>query len=276
MPRGKGRSRTNGRVRLPEIGRREPIRNWETLFGPPAGGAAAPDAEGRAASPKADNPIARGVELGYRVMDEYVQQGQRAAGLRGGSPGAVEASGTGLPQLTERMFQYASDFASVWMEAMGVMMRRGAAGEGRPAEGADGGAPGPTIDPPRERRPEPRNGPASSGDGAPPTANGTSRASAAISVAVEVTSRRPVRAVVDLRPGPIEGPLVVSELRARDPRRARLKGVTLEVAPDGKRLTIRLKVPTQHPPGEYVGAVVDGPTAVTRGTLTVTVGGGTS
>ena len=69
---------------------------------------------------------------------------------------------------------------------------------------------------------------------------------------------------------------MVSDLRARDPRRARLKGVSLETSPDGKRLTIRLKVPSQHPAGEYVGAVVDGSTAVTRGTLTVTVGGGTS
>jgi hypothetical protein len=261
-------------VRRPEVGRAEPIRNWETLFGPPPHGSGSPDGPGRAAEGDANNPIARGVELGYRVMDEYVRQGQRAAGSRGGSAGSGESSGTALPQLTERMFQYASDFASVWMEAMGVMMRtRGAAGDARPAERADRAAPGATTDPLGEGRPSPRR---SSSDTGSPTANGTPRPSGAISVVVEVSSRRPVRAVVDLRPGPIEGPLVVADLRARDPRRARLKGVSLETSPDGKRLTIRLKVPGQHPAGEYVGAVVDGSTAVTRGTLTVTVGGGTS
>lgn len=276
MPRGKGRSRTSGRVRRPEIGRSEPIRNWETLFGPPADGPGSPNGKGLGAEGDANNPVARGVELGYRVMDEYVRQGQRAAGSRGGSAGSREDSGTGLPQLTERMFQYASDFASVWMEAMGVMMRTRGAAEDRPAEGSNGAASGATTDPSREQRPTPpRNGTSSSETGSP-TANGIPRPAGAISVVVEVTSRRPVRAVVDLRPGPIEGSLVVPDLRARDPRRARLKGVSLEVAPDGKRLTIRLKVPSQHPAGEYVGAVVDGLTAVTRGTLTVTVGGGTS
>jgi len=274
MPRGKGRSKTSERVRRPELRRTEPIRSWETLFGPPPQGAGSPDVPDRAAEGDANNPIAKGVELGYRVMDEYVRQGQRAAGSRGGSAGSVEGSGTALPQLTERMFQYASDFASVWMEAMGVMMRtRGVAGEGRPAEGTNEARSGATTDPRGERRPPPR--PPSSDTGSS-TANGTARPSGALSVVVEVASRRPVRAVVDLRPGPIEGPLVVSDLRARDPRRARLKGVSLETSPDGKRLTIRLKVPSQHPAGEYVGAVVDGSTAVTRGTLTVTVGGGTS
>jgi hypothetical protein len=276
MPRGKGKSTRSERSRRPQAGRSEPVRNWETLFGPPADGPGAPDGRSRAAKGDAKNPIAKGVELGYRVMDEYVRQGQRVAGLRGAPAGSTGGSGTALPQLTERMFQYASDFASVWMEAMGVMMRTGGAvGEGRPPDGAKEAPSGATTDPLREQRTPPDKGPSSS-DAGSPSANGTPRSSGAISVVVEVTSRRPVRAVVDLRPGPIEGPLVVSDLRAGDPRRARLKGVSLEVAPDGKRLTIRLKVPSQHPAGEYVGAVVDGLTAVSRGTLTVTVGGGTS
>jgi hypothetical protein len=276
MPKAKRGSTRSGRLRLPDNGRSKPIRNWKTLFGPPVDGAGAPDGQGPVAEGEANNPIARGVELGYRVMDEYVRQGQRAAGLRSGSVGPLETSGTELPQLTERMFQYASDFASVWMEAMGVMMRtRGTAGEGRAAEGSNGAGAPAAAEPPREQRPPPRAG-TSSPAGGTPTANGTPHLGGATSVVVEVTSRRPVRAVVDLRPGPIDGPLVVSDLRARDPRRPRLKGVAIEATPDGKRLTIRVKVASDHPAGEYVGAVVDQLTAVTRGTLTVTVGGTTS
>jgi hypothetical protein len=274
MPRGKGRSTRKGRLRLPENGRTEPIRNWTTLFGPPADGPGASNGRGRTAESGSENPIARGVELGYRVMDEYVQQGRRMAGLRNGSGGGAEALGAGLPQLTERMFQYASDFASVWMEAMGVMMRtRTDMGDGRGAETSNGGGSSGAHAP---DEPRPRRNGRSPWDHGAHTATGTAQAGGAMAVVVEVTSRRPVRALVDLRPGPIEGELVVPDLRAPGGKRPRLRGASLEVAPDGKRLTIRLKVPNDHPAGEYVGAIVDQSTAVTRGTLTVSVGRATS
>jgi hypothetical protein len=275
MPRKGSNGRTQ-RLRRPEIGRTEPVRKWETLFGPPPNQADSADDPRPSAESDATNPIARGVELGYRVMDEYVRQGTRFAGLRsggaaggGGSVGRVaESTATGLPQLTERMFQYASDFASVWLEAMGVMMRNGgAAGMGGPRTASNGAAAPVAADPPEEA-PSPRNGTHKNGT----HKNGTSHGNGTISLAVDVTSRRPVRAAVDLRSGSIDEPVVVQDLRSRDPRRPRLKGITLEAAPNGKQLTLRLKVANRHPAGEYVGAIVDRSTGVTRGTLTVTVG----
>ena len=128
MARVNGKSKRAERVARPQVGRTKPARNWQTLFGPPPAdeAGAADEGSGRSKGGDAANPIARGVELGYRVMDEYVKQGARVAGLRGGGGArASEAGGAVLPQLTERMFQYASDFASVWLEAMGVMMRNG-------------------------------------------------------------------------------------------------------------------------------------------------------
>lgn len=262
MAKGNGKSKRGERVSRPEAGRTKPARNWETMFGPP------PDEPGSADGPRraaengaATNPIARGVELGYRVMDEYVRQGARVAGMRGPAKGAADGAGTALPQLTERMFQYASDFASVWLEAMGVMMRNGGGpGASAPATSAPASAPPPGAAPPEPaaHRPAPRNG--------------TSHRNGTISLAVDVASRRPVQATVDLRSGSIDGPVVVQGLRSRDPGAPQLKGVALEAAPNGKQLTLRLKVANGHPAGEYVGAIVDQSTGVTRGTLTVTVG----
>ena len=281
MPKRKANDGRTQRPRRPDIGRTGPVRKWETLFGPPPNQAGSGDHPGPSAESEATNPIARGVELGYRVMDEYVRQGTRFAGSRsggtaggGGSVGReADSTAKGLPQLTERMFQYASDFASVWLEAMGVMMKNGgAAGMGGPRAASNGSAAPVAADPPEEA-PSSRNGTHRNGTHENGThKNGTSHGNATISLAVDVTSRRPVRAAVDLRSGSIDRPVVVQDLRSRDPRRPRLKGITLEAAPNGKQLTLRLKVANRHPAGEYVGAIVDRSTGVTRGTLTVTVG----
>ena len=262
MARVNGKSKRAERVARPQVGRTKPARNWQTLFGPPPAdeAGAADEGSGRSKGGDAANPIARGVELGYRVMDEYVKQGARVAGLRGGGGArASEAGGAVLPQLTERMFQYASDFASVWLEAMGVMMRNG---------GGPGAANGATHAPANGAAHAPTNGAAAN----PAPRNGTAHRNGTISLAVDIASRRPVQAKVDLRSGSIDGPVVVQGLRSRDPRQPQLKGVVLEAAPDGKQLTLRLKVANSHPAGEYVGAIVDQSTGVTRGTLTVTVG----
>jgi hypothetical protein len=270
MAKANGTSRRSERLRRPEIGRTDPVRKWETLFGPPADDAGPPDPPRGSTEKEATNPITRGVELGYRVMDEYVRQGARVAGLRGGSATSSGTTGTGLPQLTERMFQYASDFASVWLEAMGVMMRNGgAAGEGPAPVASNGAAAAAVADPPGDPRPASANGRSAHQETSP--RNGTSLRNGTISLAVEVASRRPVQASIDLRPGSIDGPMVVQDLRSRDPRRPRLKGIVLEAAPGGKQLTLRLKVANRHPAGEYVGAIVDQSTGVTRGTLTVTI-----
>src|SRR5438128_27418 len=63
------------RIRRPPLDRTEPIRAWSSLFG---------------AGPLND-VVTRSVELGYRVVDEYIRQGQKAA-ARFGSP-SVGADG---------------------------------------------------------------------------------------------------------------------------------------------------------------------------------------
>jgi hypothetical protein len=86
------------RLKKPEPERTEPIRQWNAGDG--------------AAFPDGDAPEA--VDMGYRVIDEYLQQGRRAAeslGLGGGIAGGLAAAGS-FQALSARLF---SD-ALVWLE----------------------------------------------------------------------------------------------------------------------------------------------------------------
>src|SRR6478609_7917662 len=59
------------RPERPELPRAEPIRSWAGLFGP----------GGRSGSARsAVDSVQRGVEVGYRVIDEYMKQGASMAG----------------------------------------------------------------------------------------------------------------------------------------------------------------------------------------------------
>src|SRR5689334_10143591 len=73
----------NDRIKRPPLDRLQAIRNWSTLF---TGAVAAGDDAGadsgtaeRSTSAPLNDVIARSVDLGYRVVDEYVRQGQKAA-----------------------------------------------------------------------------------------------------------------------------------------------------------------------------------------------------
>ena len=132
-------SRDKPPFRRPDSVRTQPIRNWSGLFGGAVGGpggsppaaatvrgfmdAAASAATG-AALPLGD-AVARGVDLGYRVIDDYVRRGQQAArstwspsSQASGNPSA--AGPADLQRLMERMLQYASDFTSVWFEMLNL------------------------------------------------------------------------------------------------------------------------------------------------------------
>src|SRR5580698_1864216 len=106
----------------PDLDRREPIRAFGGVFGPSGEDRAARESSTKESSGKGaaqssgTDPVSRGVDLGYRVIDQYMRQGQAfaQAGWPLGSKGAPAAAD---PQkLTERMYQYASDLASVWFE----------------------------------------------------------------------------------------------------------------------------------------------------------------
>jgi len=241
MPRKTSPRPKNGeRVTRPDLPRAEPIRSWSTLFGPNGtGDSAAPRSGG------AGDSVPRGVELGYRVIDDYLRQGAAVASSFANPSRARTPSGDDLPRMTERMLQYASDFTSLWFDAMGVMMgnaRGQAASVGAPP------APGGTA-----------TGSAAASENAP---GGRSR------YVLEVRSERAAEVIVALDE-PLSEKLTVEPLRAR-PKGAAIDDVAIKPPLEaGGPLRVRVHVPSKLAPGRYTGAVLDAATGRPRGRLTV-------
>lgn len=222
------------RIHRPKLERSEPIRSWSAVTGETSDGEAAEAGEPRAFS----DTIARSVDLGYRVIDEYLRQGQRAArtfGDRGPDPAG--GLGSALPDLYARFARYASDFAGLWLEMLG------SAGSQSPFEAS----------PAREAEPE-------SPPGAPDLP----------ALGVEVRSRRATAIELELRPGARFRSLVVHDLRTREAGVPRLRARCETEAGTG-RVRIVVDVPHDQPAGAYSGLLLDAEASVPVGTLSVRV-----
>src|SRR4030095_690583 len=64
----------------PSLDRTKPVRSWSAALGTP-GIAPQPSTAPEEAKPRPrlEDAVSKSVELGYRVVDDYIQQGQRAA-----------------------------------------------------------------------------------------------------------------------------------------------------------------------------------------------------
>ena len=222
---------TARRKKRPSLDRTQPIRSWSTMLG-----AAPPDgANGTdpAARPRLEDAISRSVELGYRVVDDYIQQGQRAAQRLSEGKLTAEAVASEAQDLSARIARYASDFFGAWVELLELAAVGSAARQGV-ATPAAGSPPPPAAapSPPPDRRP----------------ASGTG-------LRVEVAAARPVEVALDLRPERVTGALRAHDLRSADPRKPRLSDVAIR-ADDGTPV-LRIGVPDDHPAGAYEGLLLD-------------------
>jgi hypothetical protein len=206
--------------------------------------------------------VSRGVDLGYQVIEEYMRQGQDFARAAWSSSPVGEALGADPRRLTERMFQYASDLASTWLEYTQMTMA-----------GAPLGRPAPT---PGQRRPEGAVG-GFDIDGPPPSqpspgTDGRQGAAAldAPVVALDIASKRRVQVTADLRPSAGRGTLMAHDLRAANPALPRIGGVKVAREDDGT-LVVRVVIPDDCPAAIYSGLIVDEESNLPRGTLSVRV-----
>jgi len=225
---------TDDRIRRPALDRTEPIRAWSALLRGPGG--------------SFNDVVARSVDLGYRVVDEYIRQGQQAAERFSGRGYAPETVTADVQELGARMAQYTSDFFGLWVEVMQAMLSGGTPrAAAAPHNGAAPGAPAPHGAAP--------DGPRTS----PPR------------VRVEIASLRPAEVVLDLRPEATGRRLVVPALRTLEPDRAKLEGVVVEADP-GDAIRVRMRIPDELPAGTYNGVIVDDETSRPLGTVSVRVG----
>jgi hypothetical protein len=192
--------------------------------------------------------VSKSVELGYKVIDEYLQQGQRTAERLNAGALTAEAVATEAQDLGTRVARYASDFFGAWMELLEL------AAAGRAAQ-------------PELRRPspngEPAAAPASPGPAAPET-------TAPARLQIDLATTRAVRLRLDLHPERIRGALRVHALRSADPRRGRLDDVTCVL--DGDAPRVELRIPPEQRAGAYEGLLIDETTNRPVGSLRVALG----
>jgi hypothetical protein len=239
------------------------VRSWSTLFGP------SPERKANVNTsdePKRDTSdvgrtLTDSVGLGYRVIDEYLRQGQQAA--RTLNPGATGSLPEDAAQMSQRLMQYGWDFAGLWFELWSKMSPGGlgASSPFPPPPGASVGARPATAAPPAN---------------APRTANATVAPTGTPSggrerVIVTISSQRPTTAALEIRPG-AGANLVVHSLRAEGHEAQPIRDITLERHEDGS-VMLRVVVGAEQPEGIYNAMILDSVSNLPQGTLSVVIGG---
>lgn len=240
------------RIRRPDLPRRGPVRRWSGLFGGPFGpGPAEPAGDIPTDAPDA---VRRGVEMGYRVIDDYMREGQRVAAAMTGDSQDASPFAADPQQLAQRMLKNATDLASAWMEMMSMASgpMRGEAPAGVDAGGFDiplGGG----KQAPAHAEPQGRAGPVP--------------AATAAAILVSVSAARPSKAQV--RPvAALPKSATVSALPARSKTHT-LDGLSAEL--HGGTLEVSVTVAADQAPGVYHGLVLDEENNVPLATVTVDV-----
>jgi hypothetical protein len=251
------------RPKRPSPERTQPIRSWSTLFAVPTAGGDDADADPDASTAEPpgaglNEVVSRSVDLGYRVIDEYIRQGQKAAQRFNDRSYGTQAVASDLQELGMRMTQYASDFAAVWLE----FVQLAATKNGTAGPAAAGDAP---IPPPEATATNPA---AHAADGFPRTDPPPSEP---IRVRIEVLATQPTEVSLDIRPSAAKLPLLVHALRAVDPDKPRLTEVTFDAGSDDEPPRLRIRVPAGQPAGVYSGLLIDEQTSRPAGTVSVRI-----
>ena len=199
--------------------------------------------------------ISRSVDLGYRIVDEYVRQGQMAAQRLNDRSYGPAAVGDDARELATRMAQYASDFTAIWVELMQAV-----------ATGASGW-PMPQAS---EFTPSARDSKGSETSPATFASSGGDEANLT-RVRVVVTSRHPTEVSLDLRPHLTARRLMVQSLREVDPSKPRMSDVAIEGCRGDEPITLRIGVPTSQPAGVYSGLIIDEETSQPVGTVSLRI-----
>lgn len=254
---------SSSRRQRPVPERTQPLRSWSTLFSVPSAEGTAAEADGGAAetAPRGEgmsDVVSRSVDLGYRVIDEYIRQGQKAAQRLNDRSYGTQAMASDLQDLGMRMTQYASDFAGVWLEFMQLAAKNGgpipAAAAEPPVQPPDGVATNPSPSAPET--------PAHTDAPVADTAR----------VRIEVVATQPTEVSLDIRPSAAKRPLLVHALRAVDPDKPRLTEVSFETGADDEPPRLRIRVPAGQPAGVYSGLIIDEQTSRPAGTVSVRIG----
>jgi hypothetical protein len=274
------------RIRREDPDRETPVRNWSNLYrsaGPT--GASKPSANGAAVSVETTQLTAEGaaaesapggvsaalepvgdearaeIESAYRVVDEHLQEGRRAAqalssGTATSAPGAFAPTPTGSPsaalaaesiqEMVAQGIRFYSSLAPLWASIVNAIAS--SANASNPAQaGTPAAAP---LSPPALAR------------------GGVATATSSISI--ELASTRMTHVTVDFFPHAKATGFTTSGLHAIEGDLPTLKDITFAID-SHSRPVVRIRVPDHQPAGLYNGVIVDMDSCEPRGTITLRI-----
>lgn len=197
-----------------------------------------------------DSVVSRAVELGYKVIEEQIQQGQQIAEqLASGDIDPALINGN-VSEVGDRVMRFYSDMGALWFEMIESVLRNPSMGEMFSNLMPDGNAP--------------MNGSAHNGTGRP-AANGRSN------IPVEIVSPEPTgaRVSVDLHTTCEFESMLAQPLQTRDADNKPMDDVHFIPPGDGWPPSIRVSIPAGQPPGTYSGLILSATTDEPVGTLCV-------
>ena len=261
------------RRRRPEPARTKPLRNAATLLRDGVPPPAAPDAQPAVAGDTSESPVARGVRLGYQVIEEQILQGQKLAQRLGRAAGKAAASVTGraagasaapaavsdasageVQELLDRVLHLYKDMGALCVDAVDTLVHHPLLRSGL-ARMTPAAAPEP----------------AAAAAAAPATVNGAATDSGAAGnrFALDIRCSRRTQVTLDLPQRAGSFVPRVHALHAGDAALAPLTGVRFGTDEDSSAAVLQLDIADTQPAATYSGVVVDAATNQPRGTLSV-------
>jgi hypothetical protein len=209
--------------------------SWNTKEKGKAGGS-------RFQADAASEGVKRGVELGYRVIEEYLRAGQRAAEQLNSSPYNWRGVADNSSELMETLVRNFNQMVPVWLELVNSLLR------------AD-----------LSQRPQ------SKGFQAGRSADATDNFSHSQSMPIELQSIHRVQVDLKLPQSSENRSLITLGLRSVDPKMPPLTDIRFVSSKGKEGGKMLVKIPDKQPAGTYSGVVVDHLSGETRGTLTIRV-----
>lgn len=192
-----------------------------------------------------DSVVSRAVELGYKVIEEQIQQGQQIAEqLASGNMDPTLINGN-VSEIGDRVLRFYSDMGALWFEMIESVIRNPAMGDALKNFIPDGGG----------------------------HTNGATRGAAngRSNIPVEIISPEPTGARVsfDLNTDCDFQSMLAQPLCARDADKQPMNDVHFVPPGDGWPPSIRITIPEGQPAGTYSGLILSAITDEPVGTLCV-------
>ena len=244
------------RLRRPKPKRTAPIRNPAMYFQESDSWDAGRDGATKEQS-KVDNPsdsfddvVAKGVKLGYQVIEDYIRQGRAVADRFRKAAFGKEKKKKEEKDLVQQVSRLYKDMADICIDAALALVRSPDFLAGMAGTKRENG-----VDTSKTRVRSPR---ASRDNGSGP-------------VVIEIASLRRTQVVLDLPSYPDHYTPIVHGLHASDPDLPPLREISFQRDKKSARHVLRLKIPNRHPAAVYTGVIADKETNSPKGTLSVRI-----